>query len=170
MRFVQEAVDKAAPTDVKAGGPKVSVNQVSASDMGRRDRNRGKEGAISVTISDDAGTGASTAVSEREVMNLLTRFGFPSKRWYDRVDRLSGGERRRLQLLQVLAKRPNVLILDEPSNDLDLQTLSALEEYLTDVYEGCLVVVSHDQFFMNRVAEHLFVFEGDGNSIFNIGL
>ena len=170
LRFVQEAVDKAAPTDVKAGGPKVSVNQVSASDMGRRDRNRGKEGAISVTISDDAGTGASTAVSEREAMNLLTRFGFPSKRWYDRVDRLSGGERRRLQLLQVLAKRPNVLILDEPSNDLDLQTLSALEEYLTDVYEGCLVVVSHDQFFMNRVAEHLFVFEGDGNSIFNIGL
>ena len=162
LRFVQEAVDKAAPTNVKTTGPKVEVSQVSQNEMGRRDKNRGKEGAISVKISDDAGSGPSTTFSEKEAMSLLTRFGFPSKRWYDRVDRLSGGERRRLQLLQVLAKRPNVLILDEPSNDLDLQTLSALEEYLTEAYQGCLLVVSHDQFFMDRVAEHLFVFEGDG--------
>jgi ATP-binding cassette subfamily F protein uup len=75
---------------------------------------------------------------------------------------MSGGERRRLQLLQVLARAPNVLLLDEPSNDLDLSTLTALEEYLTEVFDGCLVVVSHDNFFVNRVAEHLFVFEGDG--------
>lgn len=95
-------------------------------------------------------------------MSLLTRFQFPSKRWYDRVGQLSGGERRRLQLLQILAAKPNVLLLDEPSNDLDLSTLSALEEYLTEVFEGCLVVVSHDNFFVNRVAEHLFVFQGGG--------
>lgn len=75
---------------------------------------------------------------------------------------MSGGERRRLQLLQVLARAPNVLLLDEPSNDLDLSTLTALEEYLTEVFDGCLVVVSHDNFFVNRVAEHLFLFEGDG--------
>jgi len=65
-------------------------------------------------------------------------------------------------LLQILAKRPNVLLLDEPTNDLDINTLSVLEEYLTDTFEGCLIVVSHDNFFVNRVAEHLFVFEGDG--------
>ena len=118
-----------------------------------------------VTISEDVGGRGTAAVSEKEAMNLLSRFGFPSKRWYDRVGKLSGGERRRLQLLQVLARRPNVLILDEPSNDLDLQTLSALEEYLSEDYQGCLVVVSHDQFFMDRVAEHLFIFEGDGNNI-----
>jgi len=69
---------------------------------------------------------------------------------------------RRLQLLQILAKKPNVLLLDEPSNDLDLQTLTALEEYILEVFEGCLVIVSHDNYFVNRVAEHLFVFEGDG--------
>jgi ATP-binding cassette subfamily F protein uup len=78
------------------------------------------------------------------------------------VGRLSGGEKRRLQLLQVLASKPNVLLLDEPSNDLDISTLGALEEYLIDSFDGCLVVVSHDNFFMNRVAEHLFVFQGDG--------
>lgn len=72
------------------------------------------------------------------------------------------GERRRLQLLQILAKQPNVLILDEPSNDLDIITLQALEEYITEVFEGCLVIVSHDNFFVNKVTEHLFVFEGDG--------
>ena len=64
--------------------------------------------------------------------------------------------------MQILAKRPNVLLLDEPTNDLDINTLSVLEEYLTDTFEGCLIVVSHDNFFVNRVAEHLFVFEGDG--------
>ena len=165
LRFVQEAVDKAAPANVRTAGPRVEVSQVSQEEMGRRDKNRGKEGSISVTISEDVGGRGTTAVSEKEAMNLLSRFGFPSKRWYDRVGKLSGGERRRLQLLQVLARRPNVLILDEPSNDLDLQTLSALEEYLSEDYQGCLVVVSHDQFFMDRVAEHLFIFEGDGNNI-----
>jgi ATP-binding cassette subfamily F protein uup len=93
---------------------------------------------------------------------LLTRFNFDSKRWYDRVDKLSGGERRRLQLLQVLATNPNVLLLDEPSNDLDLQTLQTLEDYLVETFQGMLVIVSHDNFLVNKVADHLFVFEGDG--------
>ncbi|CAM9641767.1 unnamed protein product, partial [Phaeothamnion confervicola] len=78
------------------------------------------------------------------------------------VERLSGGERRRLQLLQVLAKNPNFLVLDEPSNDLDLSTLGVLEDFLINEYKGCLIVVSHDRWFMDKVAKHLFVFEGDG--------
>jgi ATP-binding cassette subfamily F protein uup len=105
---------------------------------------------------------ANTALSENEAMRLLKQFNFPSSRWYDSVARLSGGEQRRLQLLQILALQPNVLLLDEPSNDLDLSTLSSLEDYLTDSYQGCLLTVSHDQFFMNRVTDHLFVFEGSG--------
>jgi len=74
---------------------------------------------------------------------------------------LSGGEKRRLQLLAVLTKRPNFLILDEPTNDVDLDTLSALENYL-DEFNGVLVIVSHDRYFTDKVTEHLFVFEGDG--------
>jgi len=74
---------------------------------------------------------------------------------------LSGGERRRLQLLSVLTKRPNFLILDEPTNDIDLDTLRALEEYLEE-YRGVLVIVSHDRLFTDKVTKHLFVFEGDG--------
>lgn len=71
---------------------------------------------------------------------------------------LSGGEKRRLHLLTVLIKNPNFLILDEPSNDLDLITLNILEEFLLQ-YEGCLIIVSHDRFFMDRIVDHLFVFE-----------
>jgi ATP-binding cassette subfamily F protein uup len=74
---------------------------------------------------------------------------------------LSGGEKRRVQLLSVLSKKPNVLILDEPSNDIDLNTLTALETYLAD-WNGVLLVVSHDRFFTDKVTNHLFVFEGDG--------
>lgn len=112
--------------------------------------------------SDVSGSSSSAAVSEKEARALLNRFLFPSHRWFDKVGQLSGGERRRLQLLQVLARKPNFLLLDEPSNDLDIATLSALEEYITEVFKGCLVVVSHDHFFVNRVADHLFVFQGDG--------
>ena len=74
---------------------------------------------------------------------------------------MSGGERRRLQLLMVLIKNPNFLILDEPTNDLDLMTLNILEEFL-DTFPGCLIIVSHDRYFMDRLVEHLFVFEGEG--------
>lgn len=99
--------------------------------------------------------------SSLEARKLLNRFEFPKQRWNDRVSQMSGGERRRLQLLEILSKRPNFLVLDEPSVDLDLQTIQSLEGYLSE-FEGVLLVVSHDQFFANKVADHLFVFEGNG--------
>ncbi|MBS9525580.1 ABC-F family ATP-binding cassette domain-containing protein [Litoribacter alkaliphilus] len=95
------------------------------------------------------------------ISQFLTRFGFPPKQQHTPVGKLSGGERRRLQLLMVLIKNPNFLILDEPTNDLDIMTLNTLEEFLDD-FPGCLIIVSHDRYFMDRLVEHLFVFEGEG--------
>ncbi|MEM6297451.1 MAG: ABC-F family ATP-binding cassette domain-containing protein, partial [Bacteroidota bacterium] len=92
---------------------------------------------------------------------LLEQFLFPPKRQYEYVAKLSGGERRRLQLLRILMKNPNFLILDEPTNDLDLQTLGVLEDFL-EQFGGCLMIVSHDRYFMDQLVEHLFVFEGEG--------
>jgi ATP-binding cassette subfamily F protein uup len=100
--------------------------------------------------------GATISVSQ-----FLTQFGFPPKQQYTPVGKLSGGERRRLQLLMVLIKSPNFLILDEPTNDLDIVTLNTLEDFL-DQFPGCLLIVSHDRYFMDRLVEHIFVFEGDG--------
>ena len=77
------------------------------------------------------------------------------------VSKLSGGEKRRLHLLTILVKNPNFLILDEPTNDLDLQTLQTLEEFL-DSFSGCVIIVTHDRYFMDRLVDHLFVFEGEG--------
>jgi ATP-binding cassette subfamily F protein uup len=105
--------------------------------------------------------GSTMAEAPGEVRRLLKQFQFPAERWNDRILKLSGGERRRLQLLSVLTQRPNFLILDEPTNDVDLDTLSALEDYLAE-FNGVLVIVSHDRFFVDKVTEHLFVFEGDG--------
>jgi ATP-binding cassette subfamily F protein uup len=92
---------------------------------------------------------------------LLERFLFDKKKQYDQVEKLSGGERKRLYLCTVLIQNPNFLILDEPTNDLDIVTLSVLENFLLD-YPGCLIVVSHDRYFMDKVVDHLFVFRGDG--------
>lgn len=92
---------------------------------------------------------------------LLTHFKFPPAMQYNFVERLSGGEKRRLQLLLTLIRNPNFLILDEPTNDLDLITLNVLEDYLQN-FQGCLVVVTHDRYFMDRLVDHLFVFEGEG--------
>lgn len=92
---------------------------------------------------------------------LLTLFHFPPKKQYDYIKNLSGGEKRRLQLLKVLMGNPNFLILDEPTNDLDLETLNTLEEYL-EKFAGCIVIVSHDRYFMDRLVEHIFSFEGNG--------
>jgi ATP-binding cassette subfamily F protein uup len=80
---------------------------------------------------------------------------------YTYVSKLSGGEKRRLHLLTVLIKNPNFLVLDEPTNDLDLLTLGILEEFLMN-YTGCLLVVSHDRYFMDKLVDHLFIFEGEG--------
>jgi ATP-binding cassette subfamily F protein uup len=95
------------------------------------------------------------------ISQFLTQFGFPPKQQHTPIAKLSGGERRRLQLLLVLVKSPNFLILDEPTNDLDIVTLNTLEEFL-DAFPGCLVIVSHDRYFMDRLVDHLFVFEGQG--------
>ena len=140
--------------------------------------------------------GSTLAEAPSEANKLLEQFQFSKERWNERIRMLSGGERRRLQLLSVLTQRPNFLILDEPvslflplsetyltiqsslcislsnvnllssifvcqTNDVDLDTLSALEEYLAE-FKGVLVIVSHDRYFVDKVTEHLFVFEGDG--------
>lgn len=92
---------------------------------------------------------------------FLSYFGFESTTQYNYVGNLSGGERRRLYLMQVLMANPNFLILDEPTNDLDIYTLEILEQFLKG-YQGCLVIVSHDRSFMDHIVDHLFIFEGDG--------
>ncbi|MDC0629403.1 ABC-F family ATP-binding cassette domain-containing protein [Flavobacteriaceae bacterium] len=92
---------------------------------------------------------------------LLERFLFSRKKQYDFVEKLSGGERKRLYLCTVLIQNPNFLILDEPTNDLDIVTLNVLENFLLD-FPGCLLVVSHDRYFMDKIVDHLFVFRGGG--------
>jgi len=91
---------------------------------------------------------------------LLERFLFDRKKQYDFVDKLSGGERKRLYLCTVLIQNPNFLILDEPTNDLDIVTLNVLESFLLD-FPGCLIVVSHDRYFMDKIVDHLFIFRGN---------
>lgn len=92
---------------------------------------------------------------------FLTRFLFTPKDQQKFIHKLSGGERRRLYLATVLMQEPNFLVLDEPTNDLDIMTLAVLEDYLAN-FKGCVIVVSHDRYFLDRVAQHLFVFKGDG--------
>jgi ATPase subunit of ABC transporter with duplicated ATPase domains len=145
LRFVLEAVQKSDPSQGNAGsgrsawkddvGLKVLTSEAGHGGSGSGSGSGGSRldaAGVSVTVA-LAGTGASggtaassVAYSEREAMSLLKRFQFPAGRWHDRVDRLSGGERRRLQLLQVLAARPNILLLDEPSNDLGIVFFSFL--------------------------------------------
>ena len=92
---------------------------------------------------------------------LLERFLFPKHMHYNQVDKLSGGEKRRLYLLTILITNPNFLILDEPTNDLDIVTLNVLEDFLVE-FQGCLIIVTHDRYFMDKLVDHLFVFEGNG--------
>ena len=104
----------------------------------------------------DLGNGQRMTASQ-----FLQMFLFSPNQQYDFVGKLSGGERQRLHLCTVLMRSPNFLILDEPTNDLDIPTLNVLEEYLMN-FQGCLIVVSHDRYFMDRVVDHLFVFHGNG--------
>ena len=94
--------------------------------------------------------------------SLLERFLFTREQQQVYASQLSGGEKRRLYLLTVLMKNPNFLILDEPTNDLDIMTLNVLEEFLQD-FPGCLIIVTHDRYFMDKLVDHLFIFEGDSN-------
>jgi ATP-binding cassette subfamily F protein uup len=104
----------------------------------------------------DLGNGQKMTASQ-----FLQMFLFSPSQQYDFVGKLSGGERQRLHLCTVLMRSPNFLILDEPTNDLDIPTLNVLEDYLMN-FQGCLIVVSHDRYFMDRVVDHLFVFHGEG--------
>ncbi|CAG5071686.1 Energy-dependent translational throttle protein EttA [Dyadobacter sp. CECT 9623] len=102
------------------------------------------------------GTGETVTVGK-----LLEAFLFSPSKQYDFISKLSGGEKRRLQLLLILIKQPNFLILDEPTNDLDIASLNVLEDFLMN-FPGCLIIVSHDRYFLDRLVEHIFVFEGEG--------
>ena len=95
------------------------------------------------------------------VGQLLQKFLFTSEQQYTYVSKLSGGEKRRLYLLTVLLRNPNFLIMDEPTNDLDIMTLNALEDFLSG-YAGCLILVSHDRYFMDKLVDQLFIFKGRG--------
>jgi len=97
--------------------------------------------------------------SKLSASGLLTKFLFPPDVQYGYVSKLSGGEKRRLYLMTILIKNPNFLILDEPTNDLDIVTLSVLEDFLTN-FQGCVLIVTHDRYFMDKMVDHLFVFEG----------
>jgi ABC transport system ATP-binding/permease protein len=100
--------------------------------------------------------------SSLSASQFLQLFLFTPDQQYTYVSKLSGGEKRRLHLLSILFRNPNFLILDEPTNDLDLQTLGVLENFLSD-FQGCIIIVSHDRYFMDRLVDHLFVFQGDGD-------
>lgn len=99
--------------------------------------------------------------SKVSASQFMEKFGFTAEQQYTPLSKLSGGEKRRLHLLSVLFLNPNFLVLDEPTNDLDLQTLRTLEEFLLE-YPGCILIVSHDRYFMDRMVDHLFAFEGNG--------
>jgi ATP-binding cassette subfamily F protein uup len=104
-------------------------------------------------------TGKNQSMTASQFLNY---FMFPPSQQNDYVSKLSGGERRRLYLLTVLMKNPNFLILDEPTNDLDLMTLYKLEEFLEN-FKGCLLIVSHDRYFLDKLSDHIFIFEGNGH-------
>ncbi len=111
-----------------------------------------KDIAEYITLSDGTTISAS---------KFLDQFLFPPEKQYTYIDKLSGGERKRLQLLKILITNPNFLILDEPTNDFDIDTLNVLEDFL-DKFSGCLILVSHDRYFMDHLVDQLFVFEGNG--------
>lgn len=94
-------------------------------------------------------------------LQLLEKFFFPKNMHYQHVELLSGGEKKRLYLLTILLENPNFLILDEPTNDLDIYTIQALENFL-DLFQGCLIVISHDRYFIDKVCDHIFYFKGEG--------
>jgi ABC transport system ATP-binding/permease protein len=111
-----------------------------------------KEIAEYITLADGTQLSAS---------KFLDTFLFPPEKQYNIIEKLSGGEKKRLQLLKVLVRNPNFLVLDEPTNDFDIDTLNVLEDFL-EKFNGCLVLVSHDRYFMDHLVEELFIFEGDG--------
>jgi ATP-binding cassette subfamily F protein uup len=137
-------------------GETVVFGYYSQSGMQLKDNKR-----VIETIKDIAEVIPLTKGKKLTAAQLLERFLFPKSMHFNLVEKLSGGEKRRLYLLTVLMKNPNFLILDEPTNDLDIMTLNVLEDFLED-FQGCLMIVSHDRYFLDKLVDHLFVFEGDG--------
>ncbi|TDB60847.1 ABC transporter ATP-binding protein [Arundinibacter roseus] len=137
-------------------GDTVQFGYYTQSDLDYQDGQRVIELVKEVAEVVRLGTGQTVTVSK-----FLETFLFTPSKQHDLVEKLSGGEKRRLQLLLMLMKEPNFLILDEPTNDLDISSLNVLEEFLSN-FPGCLMIVSHDRYFLDQLVDHLFVFEGDG--------
>ena len=138
-------------------GPTLKIGYYTQHSNDLNDNNRIIEEVKQIAEYVTLGTGEQVSVSK-----LLDMFLFPPAMQHTPVAKLSGGERRRLQLLKVLVSNPNFLILDEPTNDLDIDTLNVLEDFLMG-FDGCLLLVSHDRYFMDKLVEHLFVFEEEGH-------
>jgi len=142
-------------------GETVTFGYYEQSGLGEVSSNLRVQELVQEAVACAPGGGVSADADEKAATSLLSRFLFPPRRWHERVEKLSGGERRRLQMLRVLARQPNFLLLDEPTNDLDLDTIGVLEDFLRDDFDGVLVVVSHDRYFLDKVVDHLFVLPGD---------
>jgi ATP-binding cassette subfamily F protein uup len=137
-------------------GETTVVGYYTQEDIPVRENQRLIEAVTEIAESIELADGSKISASQ-----FLQMFMFPPSRNYALVENLSGGERRRLQLLKILIKNPNFLVLDEPTNDLDIGTLNVLENFLVH-FKGTLILVSHDRYFMDRLVDHLFVFEGEG--------
>ena len=143
---------------------KVVVGETVKYGFYKQDGIKFKSGAKVIDVVKDVAEFIPLAKGQKiSAAQLLERFLFDRKQQYDFIEKLSGGEKRRLYLCTVLMENPNFLILDEPTNDLDILTLNVLEDFLQE-YPGVLVVVSHDRYFMDKIIDHLFVFEGDGKT------
>ena len=150
--------------DKEPQGGKVIVGETVKYGFYKQDGMKFKSGAKVIDAVKDVAEFIPLAKGQKiSAAQLLERFLFDRKQQYDFIEKLSGGEKRRLYLCTILMENPNFLILDEPTNDLDILTLNVLEEFLQE-FPGVLVVVSHDRYFMDKIIDHLFVFEGDGKT------
>lgn len=155
--FIKMLLGEAAPDNGRFDvGDTVRFGYFSQDGMKFRDDQRVIDVIADIADYIDYGGGKHITATQ-----LLQHFLFTPEQQYDYVYKLSGGERRKLYLCTVLMRNPNFLVLDEPTNDLDIQTLEVLEEYLQD-FPGCVIIVSHDRFFMDKIVDHLLVFRGEG--------
>lgn len=155
--FIKMLLGKVAPDNGRFDvGDTVRFGYFSQDGMKFRDDQRVIDVIADIADYIDYGGGKHITATQ-----LLQHFLFTPEQQYDYVYKLSGGERRKLYLCTVLMRNPNFLVLDEPTNDLDIQTLEVLEEYLQD-FPGCVIIVSHDRFFMDKIVDHLLVFRGEG--------
>lgn len=155
--FIKMLLGEVAPDNGRFDvGDTVRFGYFSQDGMKFRDDQRVIDVIADITDYIDYGGGKHITATQ-----LLQHFLFTPEQQYDYVYKLSGGERRKLYLCTVLMRNPNFLVLDEPTNDLDIQTLEVLEEYLQD-FPGCVIIVSHDRFFMDKIVDHLLVFRGEG--------